>query len=95
MAFELEQELLDVLFALLLGFAMPWVHLLTHLVLLYSFNLFNVKLVFQGCLVFANAFVKVIVEVLLLDSLLKLSALLSGQVSEANLNDRIEGLSST
>lgn len=78
MAFELEQELLDVLFALLFRFTVPRVHLLTHLVLLHSFNFFDVKLVFQGCLVFANAFVKVVVEVLLLNTLLKLSTLLSG-----------------
>lgn len=91
MAFELEQELLYVLFALLFGFTVPRVHLLTHLILLHSFNFFDVKLVFQGCLVFANSFVKVVVEVLLLNTLLKLSTLLSGQVSEANLNDTKRG----
>ena len=70
MAFELEQKLLDVLFTLLLGFAVPRVHLLTHLVFLYSLDLFDIKLVFQGCLVLSDPLIEVIVEVLLLDSLL-------------------------
>jgi len=64
----------------------PRVHFLAQFVLLHQIDLLHIKLVLQGCLVFAaQALIEMVIEVLLLNAFFQFSSLLHRQVSEANL----------
>ena len=83
---ELKQELLNVLFPLLVSLAMPWVQLLAQALILSIPQQSLLDLALCSCLLLTvHVLIEVEVKELLLDTLFQLATLLHGQASEANL----------
>ena len=83
---ELDQQLLDVLFPLLLALTMPGMQLLPQTLVLRVLPQLLLDLVLGSCLIVpVHVLVEVEVEELLLDTFFKLVPLLQSQPSESNL----------